>query len=163
MGTRARNRMVRDRFIADQRSCGLRRHLDSVPPDTPIREIVDHCRVWESHLEQKRWSSPATDGHPEHNGVPSDPWEFTCVGKDSLRESGANVVQSDRGESQERGSSGDVGTESSVGGRAGDGVFFVWSSGTRSESMLPGEYFVSVFATGLVGYYQGWPISGGMA
>ena len=31
MGTCARNRMVRDRFIADQRSCGLRHHLDSVP------------------------------------------------------------------------------------------------------------------------------------
>ena len=37
MGTCARNRMVQDRFIADQRSCGLRRHLDSVPRDTPIR------------------------------------------------------------------------------------------------------------------------------
>ena len=42
----ARNWIVRDRFIAAQRSCGLRRHLDSVPPDTPIRDIVDHCRVW---------------------------------------------------------------------------------------------------------------------
>ena len=51
-------RMVRDRFIADQQSCGLRRHLDSVPPDTPIREILDRCRVWESHSEQKRGSSP---------------------------------------------------------------------------------------------------------
>ena len=61
MGTCARNRMVRDRFIVDQRSCGLRRHLDSVPPDTPIREIVDRCRVWESHSEQKRGSSPGTD------------------------------------------------------------------------------------------------------
>ena len=53
MGTCARNRMVRDRFIADQRSCGLRRHLDSVPPHMPIWEIVDRCRVWESHSEQK--------------------------------------------------------------------------------------------------------------
>ena len=102
--------MVRDRFIADQHSCGLRRHLDSVPPDTPIRERVDHCRVWESHSEQKRGSSPATDGHPKCKGVSSDPWEFACVGKDSFREepwtpvSGANVVRSDRGESQEKGS-----------------------------------------------------------
>ena len=46
MGTCARNRMVQDRFIAEQR--GLRRHLDS----------VDRCRVWESHSEQKR-------GHPQ--------------------------------------------------------------------------------------------------
>ena len=58
MGTRAWNRMVRDRFIADQRSCGLRRHLDSVHPDTPIREIVYHFRVWESHSEEKRGVIP---------------------------------------------------------------------------------------------------------
>ena len=58
---------------------------------------------------------------------------------------------------------GDIGTESSVGGRAGDGVFFVWSSGAQSESMFPGEYFVSIFAIGLGGYYPGWPMSGGMA
>ena len=106
MGTRARNRMVRDKFIADQRSCGLRRHLDSVPPDTLIREILDRCRVWESHSEQKRGPSSATDGHPKCKGVSSDPWEFTGVGKDSLQvePSGANVVRSDHGESQEKGS-----------------------------------------------------------
>ena len=57
MGKCARNWMVRDRFIAAQRSCGLRRHLNSVPPDTPIRDIVDRCRVWESHLEQKTGSA----------------------------------------------------------------------------------------------------------
>ena len=54
MDTCARNRMVWDRFIVDQRSCGLRRHLYSFPPDTPIREIVDRCWVGESHSEQKR-------------------------------------------------------------------------------------------------------------
>ena len=59
--------------------------------------------------------------------------------------------------------SGDIGTESSVGSGAGVGVFFVWSSKARSESMLPGEYFVSLFATGLGGYVPGWPMSGGMA
>ena len=46
MGKCARNWMVRDKFIAAQRSCGLRRHLDGVPPVTPIRGIVDRCRVW---------------------------------------------------------------------------------------------------------------------
>ena len=62
--------MVRDRFIADQRSCGLRRHLDSVPPDTPIREIVDRCRVWEvgesfgaeEGVSPRNWSGPGTFG-----------------------------------------------------------------------------------------------------
>ena len=36
-----------------QQSCGLHRHLDGVPPDTPIRDIVDRCRVRESHSELK--------------------------------------------------------------------------------------------------------------
>ena len=31
--------------------CSLRIHLDSVGPDTPMRDIVDSCRVWESHAE----------------------------------------------------------------------------------------------------------------
>ena len=39
VGQKVRTRMVRDRFILGQRDCGLRRHLDSVPPDTPIREF----------------------------------------------------------------------------------------------------------------------------
>ena len=73
--------MIRDRFIADQCSCGLRRHLDSVPPDMPIREIVDLCRVWESHSEQKRGSSPRTDMYRGHTGVVSDSRESTLVMK----------------------------------------------------------------------------------
>ena len=43
--------MVRDRFIVGQAECALRRHLDSLGPDTPMRDIVDSCRVWESHNE----------------------------------------------------------------------------------------------------------------
>ena len=43
--------LVRDRFIAGQMECSLRRHLDSVGPGTPIRDIVDQWRVWESHVE----------------------------------------------------------------------------------------------------------------
>ena len=46
-----RLRLVRDRFIAGQVRCTLRRHLDSVAPETPIRDIVDLCRVWESHAD----------------------------------------------------------------------------------------------------------------
>ena len=48
MGKRARDAMIRDKLIAAQRHCRLRRHLDGVPPETPIWEIVDSCRVWES-------------------------------------------------------------------------------------------------------------------
>ena len=43
---------VRDRFITDQEHRTLRRHLDSVGPDTPISDIVNRCRVWESHEEK---------------------------------------------------------------------------------------------------------------
>ena len=46
-----RLQLVRDRFIFGQENRALRRHLDSVGPDTPIAEIVDRCRVWESHEE----------------------------------------------------------------------------------------------------------------
>ena len=56
MGQTARLRLIRDRFIAGHNSCELSRHLDSVPPETPIRDIVDRCRVWESHADPTRFS-----------------------------------------------------------------------------------------------------------
>ena len=40
MGQMARLRLIRDRFIADHSSCELRRYLDSVPPETSIRDVV---------------------------------------------------------------------------------------------------------------------------
>ena len=69
MGMRARNWMIRDRFIAAQRSCGLRRHLDCVPPDTPIRDIVDRCSVRESHLELKGSGSGADQDQDPLEGL----------------------------------------------------------------------------------------------
>ena len=51
MGQTAHLRLIRDRFIAGHSSCELRRHLDSVPSETPIRDVVDRCRVWESHAD----------------------------------------------------------------------------------------------------------------
>ena len=54
----ARLLLVRDRFIARQDSCTLRRHLDSVAPETHIRDIVDRCHVWENHADledQQGW------------------------------------------------------------------------------------------------------------
>ena len=41
MGQTARLRLIRDRFIAGDSSCELCRYLDSVPPETPIRDVVD--------------------------------------------------------------------------------------------------------------------------
>ena len=60
MGQTARLRLIRDRFIAGHENCDLRRYLDCVPPDTPLRDIVDRCRVWESHetTETRRVSKP---------------------------------------------------------------------------------------------------------
>ena len=52
--------MVRDRFIDGQAQCALRRHLDSLGPDTPM---VDCCRVWESHLEVEIEPRTSADRH----------------------------------------------------------------------------------------------------
>ena len=54
MKEQARDTMIRDNFIAGQRPCALRRQLDGFAQDTPIGEIVDSCRVWESHSESDR-------------------------------------------------------------------------------------------------------------
>ena len=63
MGQTARLRLIRDRLIAGHASCELRRYLDSVPPETPIRDVVDRCRVWESHADPqiRRVSKPGPD------------------------------------------------------------------------------------------------------
>ena len=60
MGQTARLRLIRDIFIADQSNCDLRQHLDSVSPETPIRDVVDRCCVWESQADPavRRISKP---------------------------------------------------------------------------------------------------------
>ena len=71
----ARLRLIRDRFIAGHSNCDLRRHLDSAPPETPIRDVVDHCRVWESHADPavRRMSKPAPDPtYPTYTVVDTD-------------------------------------------------------------------------------------------
>ena len=51
MGANARLSLIRDRFVTGHENCALRRHIDSVPLETPIQDIVDRCRVWESHAD----------------------------------------------------------------------------------------------------------------
>ena len=51
MKEKARDLMVRNKFIASQQSSDLRRHLDSATPETSIVDIADSCRIWESHAE----------------------------------------------------------------------------------------------------------------
>ena len=75
MGQTARLRLIRDRFIAGHESCDLRRYLDCVPPDTPLRDIVDRCRVWESHgdPEVRRVSKPMPEQvYPTYVVEPTD-------------------------------------------------------------------------------------------
>ena len=82
MGKRARDWMVRDRFIAAQRSCRLHQHLDGVSSDTPIRNIVDRCHVWENHSEQKE-SSPCVGLDQDPLGGSGDSREPGCLRSDS--------------------------------------------------------------------------------
>ena len=87
LNSSARLQLVRDRFIAGQMECSLRRHLDSVEPDTPIRDIVDRCRVWESHGEDTdRWGAR-----------PSPNWPRPVYRIDDVgTESGPNVSSEDQ-------------------------------------------------------------------
>ena len=55
--------MVRDRFIDGQAECALHIHLNSLGPDTPMRDIVDSCRVWESHIEVASGRDVGLDRH----------------------------------------------------------------------------------------------------
>ena len=53
MREQARDTMIRDKFIAGQEQCALRRQLDGFAQGTPIGEIVDSCRVWGESLRLK--------------------------------------------------------------------------------------------------------------
>ena len=56
--------MVRDRFIDGQTECALRRHLDSLGPNTPMAEIIDRCQVWESHCKVEIQPRTSADRRP---------------------------------------------------------------------------------------------------
>ena len=56
--------MVRDRFIDGQGECALCRHLDSLGPDTPMADIVNCCRVWESHRDVEMEPRMSADRRP---------------------------------------------------------------------------------------------------
>ena len=70
MKEQARDTMIRDKFIAGQRQCALRRQLDGFAQGTPIGEIVDSCRVWESHSESDRVFTVI--GEPHVGNQPGD-------------------------------------------------------------------------------------------
>ena len=56
--------MVQDRFIDGQVECALCRHLDSLGPDTPMANVVDCCRVSESHHDVEKEPRTSADRCP---------------------------------------------------------------------------------------------------
>ena len=66
MNEQVRDIMIRDKFIAGERQCALRRQLDGFALDTPIGEIVDSCRVWESHSDPERSADGNHDSDVEY-------------------------------------------------------------------------------------------------
>ena len=75
MKEQARDTMIRDKFIAGQRQCALRRQLDGFAQDTPIGEIVDSCRVWESHSEPDRVATENRESDVGNQPGDSQTWE----------------------------------------------------------------------------------------
>ena len=41
-------------------------HLDSLKPETPMSDIVDSCRVWESHRDVETEPGMRSDRRPVH-------------------------------------------------------------------------------------------------
>ena len=97
MGQIARLRLIRDRFIAGHENCDLRRYLDCVPPDTPLRDIVDRCRVWESHgtTEMRRASKPIPEPVYPTYVVEQPDYESESVCMVSVNKQNSQVDQTD--------------------------------------------------------------------
>ena len=70
-----RDIMIRDRFIAGQEQRALRRQLDGFAQDTPIGEIVDSCRVWESHSDSNRIPREHYESEVGNRSSDSQAWE----------------------------------------------------------------------------------------
>ena len=97
MGQTARLRLIRDRCIAGHGSCDLRRYMDCVPPNTPLRDIVDRCRVWESHTypEVRRVSKPIPEPAYPTYVVEQSEYETEPVQVVTLNKPNSSVDQSE--------------------------------------------------------------------
>ena len=80
MKEQAQDTMIRDKFIAGQGQCALRRQLDGFAQGTPIGEIVDSCRVWESHSDSNRIPTGNYDSEVGSQSSDSRTWERRKVG-----------------------------------------------------------------------------------
>ena len=85
MKEQARDTMIRDKFIAGHEQCALRRQFDGFAQDTPIGEIVDSCRVWESHSDPNRVSTVNYDSEVGNQPSDSRTWERRKVVVDTER------------------------------------------------------------------------------
>ena len=86
MEEQARDTMIRDKFIAGQGQCALRRQLDGFVQDTPIGwGIVDNCRVWESHSDSNWVSTVNYDSEVGSQPSDSRTWERRKVVVDMKR------------------------------------------------------------------------------
>ena len=79
MMQQARDTMIRDKFIAGQEQCALRRQLDGFAQDTPIGEIVGSCRVWESHSDSDRMAGNRVELKADNWSGDSRTWERNKV------------------------------------------------------------------------------------
>ena len=75
MKEQARDTMIRDKFIDGQEQCALRRQLDGFAPGTPIGEIVDSCRVWESHSDPDQNAKKRIESGSDNQSGDSRTWE----------------------------------------------------------------------------------------
>ena len=64
MSAQKSGRKTFNKIIDGQVECALRRHLDSLGPDTPMADIVDCCRVWESHRDVETEPRTRADRRP---------------------------------------------------------------------------------------------------
>ena len=67
MGQTDRLWLIRDQFIAGHSSCELRRHLDSVPSETPIQDVVDRAASGRAMLTRRLDDTGGSD-HPAEVG-----------------------------------------------------------------------------------------------
>ena len=188
MGKRARDAMIRDRFIVAQRSCGLRRHLDGVSSDTPIRDIVDRCQCGRVIRNRSRarglvgirtlWERMTTLRISEVSGrIHRNSW---CVREWRVPTPVVGVIPRNV-ETQWKVGNGDgqlapleaisslvtrllqsaqEGGKRPLGKRVGEGVFLVWTPGTWGEPMFAGGHFFPISTTGVVCGCPEWSISG---
>ena len=87
MGEHACDLMVRNKFIAAQQSYALRRHLDGASADASIGELVDSCRVWESHTEAGYGGADLKFPHTISQVTEEPQSQVGSIASDTLQES----------------------------------------------------------------------------